>query len=192
MKRSDNLFAESLFYQIAASAGKLYAGRSEAVKVMEDFVRKIGLSPDHYQFADGSGLSLYNYVSPELLVAALRYAYRHEAVFNSLVPSLPMMGRDGTLRRRCLNSSAQNRVWAKTGTVDGVSSLAGYATAPNGHLLAFAIINQGVSKASIGRRFQNRVCKALTAPYNAINPVPIDNNDDEGEEALPTDSLTAA
>ena len=192
MKRSDNLFAESLFYQIAASAGKLYAGRSEAVKVMEDFVRKIGLSPDHYQFADGSGLSLYNYVSPELLVAALRYAYRHEAVFNSLVPSLPVMGRDGTLRKRCLNSSAQNRVWAKTGTVDGVSSLAGYATAPNGHLLAFAIINQGIAKAAIGRRFQNRVCKALTAPYNALIPAPVDNSDEDEDEALPTDTLAAA
>ena len=182
MKRSDNLFAESLFYQIAASTGKLYAGRSEAVKVMEEFVRKIGLTPDHYQFADGSGLSLYNYV-----------AYRHEAVFNSLVPSLPVMGRDGTLRKRCLNSSAQNRVWAKTGTVDGVSSLAGYATAPNGHLLAFAIINQGIAKAAIGRRFQNRVCKALTAPYNALIPAPVDNSEeDEREEALPTDTLTAA
>ena len=102
------------------------------------------------------------------------------------------MGRDGTLRKRCLNSSAQNHVWAKTGTVDGVSSLAGYATAPNGHLLAFAIINQGIAKAAIGRRFQNRVCKALTAPYNAFIPAPVDNSDEDEDEALPTDTLAAA
>lgn len=192
MKRSDNLFAESLFYQIAASGGKLYAGRAEAVKVMEQFVRKLGLNPAHYQFADGSGLSLYNYVTPELLVAALRYAYRHEAVFTSLLPSLPIMGRDGTLRKRCLHSSAQNRVWAKTGTVDGVSSLAGYATAPNGHLLAFAIINQGVAKAATGRRFQNRVCKALTAPYGPIHITPTDSIDEEEDSSLPTDTLAAS
>ena len=82
------------------------------------------------------------------------------------------MGRDGTLKNRCKGSSAQDRVHAKTGTVTGVSSLAGYATAPNGHQLAFAIINQGIRHTSTGRNFQDRICKALTQPLDLLTIEP--------------------
>jgi len=46
--------------------------------------------------------------------------------------------------------------------VSRVSSLAGYLTASNGHTLCFSIINQGVTKVSLGRAFQDRVCEALS------------------------------
>ena len=49
----------------------------------------------------------------------------------------------------------------KTGTVSGISSLSGYLTAANGHLLSFCIINQGVPRASMGRSFQDQVCCLL-------------------------------
>ena len=58
----------------------------------------------------------------------------------------------------------RGNVFAKTGTVTGVSSLAGYCTAANGHRLAFSIINQGVMHASNARRFQDRVCTLLCQP----------------------------
>ena len=53
------------------------------------------------------------------------------------------------------------RVKAKTGTLSGISSLAGYLTAANNHVIAFCIINQGVMKHADGRGFQDRVCRAL-------------------------------
>lgn len=162
MKKSDNLAAESMFYQIAAHSGKPYAGRREAVKAIEALVKKMGLNPAHYQFADGSGLSLYNYVTPELLVRLLAFAYNDEALRRHLLPALPIAGEDGTLARRLRGTKAQGNVRAKTGTVEGVSTLAGYCTAPNGHTLCFAIMNQGIRRTATGRNFQDRVCRALT------------------------------
>ena len=59
---------------------------------------------------------------------------------------------------------ARGNVHAKTGTVTGVSSLAGYCTAANGHVLCFSIINMGIRHTSSGRRFQDKVCEALCRP----------------------------
>jgi len=61
-------------------------------------------------------------------------------------------------------TAAYRNVQAKTGTVTGISSLAGYCTAPNGHRICFAIINQGVRRSAEGRSFQDRVCQALCQP----------------------------
>ena len=56
---------------------------------------------------------------------------------------------------------AYNKIHAKTGSVTGVSSLAGYATAANGHLLAFVIINQNVLQSSKARTWQDKFCEVL-------------------------------
>ena len=74
---------------------------------------------------------------------------------------MPIAGIDGTLEHRMKKSKAYRKVHAKTGTVKGVSSLAGYAKASNGHLLAFVIINQNVMKARQARVFQDKVCEIL-------------------------------
>ena len=58
-------------------------------------------------------------------------------------------------------TAAQGNVHAKTGTVTGISSLSGYATSPEGHILVFSIINQGISTAQIGRDWQDKVCEIL-------------------------------
>ena len=162
LKESDNLFAESLFYQIAAQSGHHSPGREEAAQAVGRLLSRLRLEPDDYLIADGSGLSLYNYLTPEALVALLRYAYRDEAIYRHLLPALPVAGEDGTLRRRMKSGAACGNVRAKTGTLEGVSTLAGYCTAPNGHQLCFAIMNQGIRRGADARRFQDRVCKALT------------------------------
>lgn len=162
LKESDNLFAESLFYQIAAQSGHHSPGRKEAAQAVGRLLSRLRLEPDDYLIADGSGLSLYNYLTPEALVALLRYAYRDEAIYRHLLPALPIAGEDGTLRRRMKSGAACGNVRAKTGTLEGVSTLAGYCTAPNGHQLCFAIMNQGIRRGADARRFQDRVCKALT------------------------------
>jgi D-alanyl-D-alanine carboxypeptidase/D-alanyl-D-alanine-endopeptidase (penicillin-binding protein 4) len=161
MKNSDNIYAECLFYQTAATTGKKNAGRKEAAQRTEELLKKLGLDANQYRVADGSGLSLYNYVSAEMLVALLGYAWRNESIREHLLPSLPISGFDGTLQKRMIGTEADGNIRAKTGTVTGVSSLAGYATAVNGHILAFAIINQGIPSSAMGRTFQDKICQEL-------------------------------
>ena len=164
LKESDNLYAESMFYQLAAATGNRPAKASHAASVIERLITKVGLSPRRYRIADGSGLSLYNYLSAEVEVALLRYAFRNNNIYLHLHPALPEAGVDGTLRSRMKGTFTRGNVFAKTGTVTGISSLAGYCTAANGHRLAFSIINQGVMHASNARRFQDRVCTLLCQP----------------------------
>lgn len=164
MKESDNLYAEAMFYQLAASTGNHPASAKSAKAVIRQLVNKLGLDGSRYRFADGSGLSLYNYVSVELEVRLLRYAYENENIYNHLLPSLPIAGQDGTLRRRMRSQFTSGNVRAKTGTLEGVSSLCGYLTASNGHRLCFSIINQGVMHAKNGRKFQDKVCSILCSP----------------------------
>lgn len=161
MKDSDNLYAESMFYQIAATQRKP-AKSSGARAVEQALIKKMKLNPSDYKIADGSGLSLYNYVTPELEVAFLRYAYENSNIYNNIYSSLPIAGVDGTLSKRMRKTSAERKVRAKTGTLTGISSLAGYAKASNDHDIAFCIINQGVLRASPAKAFQDKVCIALT------------------------------
>lgn len=160
MKNSDNLYAESMFYQLAASTGASPAKASHGRQMILKTLQNAGVT-GQYKIADGSGLSLYNYVTPELLAKLLIYAYRKSGIIRYLYVSLPIAGEDGTLKKRMKDSPAHLNVRAKTGTVTGVSSLAGYALASNNHMLVFSIINQGIMKADDGRNFQDKVCNAL-------------------------------
>lgn len=164
MKDSDNLLAEAMFYQIAAAGGNRPAKAAHARAAIRRLIKRVGLDDSAYRIADGSGLSLYNYVSAELEVALLRYAYRNTGIYLHLLPSLPVAGEDGTLKKRMQGTIAAGNVRAKTGTLAGISSLAGFCTAANGHTLCFAIINQGVMSGRNGRDFQDRVCEALCRP----------------------------
>ena len=161
LKESDNLYAESMFFQIAASMGKRPATAAHGRQLIKKTLGKAGISDVPYRIADGSGLSLYNYVTPELLTKLLIYAYRNQRIFMDLYTSLPIAGQDGTLKKRMKEPYVNGKVRAKTGTLSGISSLAGYAMTPNYHMLAFCIINQGIMKNSDGRGFQDRVCAAL-------------------------------
>ena len=164
MKESDNLYAESMFYQIATSTGKRPAEAAHARQLIKQLLTRAGVSGVQYRIADGSGLSLYNYVTPELMIRLLRYAYLKRDVMAALYPALPVAGVDGTLKKRMTKGFAFENVHAKTGTVSGVSSLAGYCRSANNHLLAFCIINQGVMKNADGRNFQDKVCEAMCKP----------------------------
>ena len=164
MKVSDNFYAEAMFYQLAAAAGQRYATAKDAAQVIKQLFHRIGNGKSPYRIADGSGLSLYNYLTPDLEMRLLRYAYRNSNIYQHLLPSLPIAGCDGTLKSRMKGTFAEDNVRAKTGTVAGVSTLAGYCTAANGHRLCFSIMNQGIMKSDDGRRFQDKVCDALCAP----------------------------
>ena len=161
MKKSDNLYAEALFYLLGASGKFSQTGWKDGARQVEALLQKIGADLDGVIVADGSGLSLYNYVSPQDEVRVLRYAYQQPAIYTALSPALPVAGVDGTLEKRMKSGPAFRNVRAKTGSVKGVYTLAGYVTASNGHILAFSIMCNGAMKGDAARALQDKICQAM-------------------------------
>ena len=83
-------------------------------------------------------------------------------IYPKLYQSLPIAGVDGTLKSRMKQGTpSYNNVHAKTGTISGISCLAGYCTAANGHELVFAIMNQNMLSGRDARIFQDKVCDGM-------------------------------
>ena len=163
LKESDNLCAEAMFFHAArAHLGGKHLSFKEGQQTLRHFIKTyLGHDERKYRMADGSGVSVYNCISPILLVDCLRYAFHNPEIFHPLYESLPIAGIDGTLRFRMGRGKAFRNVRAKTGSVTGISSLAGYVKAANGHMLSFAIMNQNVLRYSDARRFQDQLCEMM-------------------------------
>lgn len=163
MKESDNLNAEAMLCRLGVqSSGKKRVSAEDGLSAIRMLIKEMGYNPDRYNLADGCGLSNYNYISPELLVSFLRYAYSRTDVFRKLYKALPIGGVDGTLEFRMKKGTPSHKnVHAKTGSFTAVNCLAGYLKARNGHEIAFAIMNQNALSGREARAFQDAVCDAV-------------------------------
>ncbi len=164
MKESDNLNTEAILYRLGVQAsGHRHVNAEDGLKAVRARIDSLGLEADNYRVADGCGLSNYNAVSPELLVALLRFAHSRPDIYPKLYQSLPIAGVDGTLKSRMKEDTpSYKNVHAKTGTISGISTLSGYLTAPNGHEIAFSIMNQNQLTSRSARIFQDKICDAMT------------------------------
>jgi D-alanyl-D-alanine carboxypeptidase/D-alanyl-D-alanine-endopeptidase (penicillin-binding protein 4) len=106
--------------------------------VVRRWLEEAGIATTNLALHDGSGLSRLDLVTPEATARLLAAITRRPAagVFRE---SLPIAGRDGTLKFR-LRSAAASRVFAKTGTLSYINSLSGYAVTADDETLAFSII----------------------------------------------------
>lgn len=162
MKESDNLNAEAMLCRIGLQAkGRKYVSAEDGIAEIMKLLRRLGHDPDDYKMVDGSGLSNYNYLSPELLVDFLKYAYSQSEIFQKLYKSLPVGGIDGTLKNRMKSAPSFRSVHAKTGSFTAINALAGYLKMKNGHEVAFAIMNQNVLSGAKARAFQDKVCEVI-------------------------------
>lgn len=161
LMESDNLCAEALVYHLAAIENESPLSMDEGCDVVRSFLSgELGIQ-QKFSIVDGSGLSVYNYVSADMLLRTLVHACKDKEVFDVIYSRLPLSGVSGTMKNRTKDGAAYKKVRAKTGTVKGVCTLAGYAKAANGHLCAFVILNSGHAKASEVRKWQDRVLEAI-------------------------------
>ena len=114
----------------------------EALTFAEKFRKDIGIEKDEAELSDGSGLSRDDLVTPQAVVKLLTWAARQPWA-EDFRASLPSAGEDGTLENRMKGTAAVGRVQAKTGTVNHVEGLSGYATTEHGEHLIFAIFGNG-------------------------------------------------
>ncbi|MFA4927139.1 MAG: D-alanyl-D-alanine carboxypeptidase, partial [Patulibacter sp.] len=117
----------------------------------------LGVAPEIH---DGSGLTRRNRVSPALVTRLLVHLHNDPSLSPVIQAALPRAGASGTLAKRMRGTAAQGRCRAKTGTINGVSALAGYCTTVSGRELAFAILQNGSSPWS-ARQFQDRFVARL-------------------------------
>ena len=145
LRDSDNGTAELLVKELGRrhrDEGSTAAGLDYVVSLL----RQRGVALRGAVIGDGSGLSDATRVSCRALSSVLT------AWAGDLHPALPVAGRDGTLRRRLVGTPAEGRVRGKTGSLDGVSSLAGYVDAADGRAVAFSAIVTGFPAESAAGR----------------------------------------
>ncbi len=143
-RESINHFAELLFRDVAQVTSPNRVGSAEfGNTVLKKFMTdKVGATSTDVTAADGSGLSTLDRVTARSLVQLLSYAHRStwSADFHA---SLPVAGESELLRHRMRYTPAQGNLHAKTGTTNDVIGLAGYVTARNGEVIAFAFLYNG-------------------------------------------------
>ncbi|NJM71481.1 MAG: D-alanyl-D-alanine carboxypeptidase/D-alanyl-D-alanine-endopeptidase [Scytonema sp. RU_4_4] len=165
---SNNLFAESLLRALAIKKIPVENQTSADVglEVMKTTLTQMGVDPAGYSLVDGSGLSRKNLVSPEALVQTLQAMAKSPAALVYRA-SLPVAGRTGTLKNRFQNTPAEGIVQAKTGTMSGVVSLAGYVNAPRYGPVVFSImVNQSEQPAKVVRQAMDEIVVLLAQLQN--------------------------
>jgi serine-type D-Ala-D-Ala carboxypeptidase/endopeptidase (penicillin-binding protein 4) len=140
MKVSQNLYAETLLKEVGAvnsgGVGSAEAGRSAA----RDLFAAWNIQPGTYAQADGSGLSRYDLVSADMLVAILERMFKDPRHHDAFTAALPIAGRDGTTASRLKDTRAEGNALTKTGSISNVRTLSGYVRTRDGETLAFSML----------------------------------------------------
>lgn len=156
-KESDNFAAEMVFRTLGAEIGNPPGTVEKGVEAVNSFLDKIGIPQASHRVADGSGMSHQNAVSAEAFVTLLRYMYTRHDLFDTFYNTLPAAGVDGTLRGRMVGTEAEGNLRAKTGTLVGVTSLAGYVTSADNELLIFSITSQDFPRRKSYKSIQDKI-----------------------------------
>ena len=97
---------------------------------------------------DGSGLSRYDYITPDAMVAVLRHVAGDERLRDTYQSTLPIAGRDGTFEQRMKGTAAEGKAFVKSGSMTGVRAVAGYVRTADGQMAAFAIFANNFDNSS--------------------------------------------
>ncbi|MBM3275779.1 MAG: D-alanyl-D-alanine carboxypeptidase, partial [Candidatus Sericytochromatia bacterium] len=161
-KASDNLYAELLLRQLGRIATP--DASVPSVKLgLDTEAEWLGWPKESYRLVDGSGLSRHDLLTPRQ-VADVLFRMRNRPEFRQ---SLAVAGVDGTMAGRLAGTRAAGRVFAKTGTLSGVSALAGYI----GDRWTFAfLVNGHVGPLAPVRAIQDAMCLALSPAGAALPP----------------------
>lgn len=171
---SNNFIAGQLVYALGQDeSGRFY--RNSGLNRIASYLKGLGFADSDFSVHDGSGLNKKNRLTAEQVVKVLVTAYRDFSLSPDFISSMSRFGYSGTLKDRNLNdhtkrgheeifSARQARsIWAKTGTLEGVSTLAGYATTNEDARVAFAIlINRHQSKVE-AMDFEEEFLRILAA-----------------------------
>jgi len=164
-KISQNLHTEMLLRTVARQNG-VWSTPEDLMKTPADFYALAGIAAGDVIQTDASGLSRHDLVTPRAIVNLLTFAQK-QTWFETYYESLPVAGLDGTLEDRMKNTPAAGRIHAKTGSVEHVRTLSGFAETPVGRRLIFSFLsnNQG-GKSHEAADALNGLCVAMLEEFN--------------------------
>jgi len=172
---SDNTLGDRMATYASMKAGYGYQ-QSGIEKVFKDTLTNLGIDSTGLNAVDGSGLSKSNRVSAKIMGQLLLKTYRNEK-YQSIYGGLPIGGVNGTMRSRFIESapSAVGLVRAKTGTLNGTISMAGYVQGGDREYIFVAIADQiprGTYAANAARKALDKVIAKFAIPIIAPSPAP--------------------
>ena len=139
-KNSDNFLAECLFKTIGAEATGKQGNSFYSQQAIQKFMKDNNIYFTGTEIVDGSGISRSDKATPLAINGVLEKMYFDLNHFEAFYNSLSIAGLDGTLRGRLIGTLAENNFRGKTGTLNGVSGLAGYLTNADGEDYIVTII----------------------------------------------------
>ena len=165
MKLSNNGHAEVLVKEM----GKVVHGKGtwdDGLKVMNAELASLGIDTSRIVLRDGSGISHANLI-PANEITKLLYLVRNEDWFPVFERSLPVAGiKDrmvgGTMRNRLKEEQLMGQVTAKTGSLTGVSTLAGYVKTSSGETLIFTVLLNNLLDDREGRKVEDQIVRILS------------------------------
>jgi D-alanyl-D-alanine carboxypeptidase/D-alanyl-D-alanine-endopeptidase (penicillin-binding protein 4) len=158
-RRSQNLYAELLLRTLGRQA-RGQGTRASGVAAVAEALAPLNL-PDPVTMEDGCGLARGNRVTARTMAALLaRMLLQPEEVRSMYIESLAVPGGEGSLARRFVEESCRSRVKAKTGYINGVSTLSGYLETRQGKVVAFSVLVNGATDVSKAQLLQDSIVKA--------------------------------
>ncbi|ABZ76616.1 D-alanyl-D-alanine carboxypeptidase/D-alanyl-D-alanine-endopeptidase [Shewanella halifaxensis HAW-EB4] len=158
--KSDNLIADSLLKRLGQYIYGVPGTFINGSAAMKQILTEQGVDLSSANIVDGSGLSRYNLLSADQLIQVLLLLKQKEQL-NFLIDQLPIAGKSGTLKYRngYTASPLKGSVLAKTGSMMGVTNLAGFIKKDGQLSQAFVILENGHSPS---------VKKSELAPFNVL------------------------
>ena len=161
-KTSNNFVAEQLLKTLGAEKKGPPGTWPKGIEAVEDYLAEAGIPRGSYVMKNGSGLNDTNRFSARQAVTLLRDVWRRFPIMADFVAALPVAGKDGTTRWRM--ESTEGRLRAKTGTLDGVTSLSGFVeTAARERLVFSILVNDFPGRPHLTVRAVDAVGSALAA-----------------------------
>ena len=165
-KDSVNVYADSLCKRIGYDPARPAVPGSweTGVAAATAYLKRAGIPETDFRLHDGCGLSKRNAISPRALVRVLCYEF-YGKNREAYARSLAVAGVDGSFENRFKGSDLRQRVFGKSGFVEGVSTLGGYLRAKDDQWYAFSIMVNGIPRLSNGqvKLLQERIVRAVDA-----------------------------
>jgi len=166
VKDSNNLSGECLLKTMGAQRYGAPGDAAKGIMALQETLNGIGIKENTYTIADGSGMSTYNQISPNIMIKILRAVYDDFSCYPEFAQALSVAGVNGTLQNRLKTSPAAGNIRAKTGTMSGVSCVSGYIRTRKGEMLAFSIMMNGCAgPAKPLQDAQDEILKTLWESY---------------------------